>query len=67
MTFATAAGRKTPRGYLRWLRLWGDVLRAVLRAPSGERLRTAARCLVLTEHPAQELLLKGFPALVAVP
>lgn len=67
MTFATAAGRKTPRGYLRWLRLWGDVLRAVLRAPSGDRLRTAARCLVLTEHPAQELLLKGFPALAAVP
>lgn len=68
MTFATAAsGRKAPRGYLRWLRLWGGVLRALLRAPSGDRLRTAARSLILTEHPAQELLLKGFPGLVSVP
>ena len=68
MAFAgSAGGRKTPRGYFRWLRFWGAVLRAIVRAPSGRRLQTAVRCLILTDHPAQELLLKGFPALVAVP
>jgi len=68
MTFAgTAAGRRTPGGYFHWLRLWGAVMRAMLRAPAGERLHSAVRRLVLTENPAQETLLKGFPGLVAVP
>jgi hypothetical protein len=55
------SGPRPPRGYVRWLGFWLRALaRAILpRRPVGP--------FVWAEDGAAELLLKGFPALFAVP
>lgn len=70
----TAAPGRRPGGYFRWLKVYGGAVRVLLgsgagSAPRGMKARLVAlqNSLVLTQSDAQELLLAGFPGLVAVP
>jgi len=70
----TAAPGRRPGGYFRWLKVYGSAVRVLLgggagSAPRGMKVRLDAlrNSLVLTQSDAQELLLAGFPALIAVP